>query len=106
MLKLSVNDIVRNNENCYSFVVAVSKRARQIAEEQRDEGTIPDERPVDMAVEEFMEGKFHILQPDLNAEAEADAEEEAKLRAEEDAIAKLRAEEARQDKNGADGQQS
>lgn len=106
MLKLSVSDIVRNNENCYSFVVAVSKRARQIAEEQREEEIIPDERPVDLAVEEFMEGKFHILQPDLNAEAEADAEEEAQTLAEEQAIAKLRAEEARHGGNGADGQQS
>lgn len=67
MLKLSVNDIVRHNENCYSFVIAVAKRARQIAEEAEQEGELLDEKPVQMAVEEFVAGKFHISenrQPD------------------------------------------
>lgn len=94
MLKLSVNDIVRNDENCYSFVVAISKRARQIAEEQQEEGIISDERPVHAAVEEFIEGKYHIIQPDLNEQAEEEAAEEAQLKAEEDAIAKMREQES------------
>lgn len=94
MLKLSVNDIVRNDENCYSFVVAVSKRARQIAEEQQEEGIISDERPVHAAVEEFIEGKYHIIQPDLNEQAEEEAAEDAQLKAEEDAIAKMREQES------------
>lgn len=103
MLKLSVSDIVRNNENCYSFVVAVSKRARQIAEEQREEEFPAEEKPVALAVEEFVEGKFHILQPDLNAQAEEEEEENAKERAEVAAIAQMRAEEkTEQDNHTAD----
>lgn len=61
MLKLSVNDIVKHNENCYSFVVAVAKRARQISEEAMEENDMLDEKPVQLAVEEFVEGKFHII---------------------------------------------
>lgn len=62
MLKLSVEDIVKNNENCYSFVIAIAKRARQISEKANDEGLILDEKPVQISVKEFVEGKFRIAQ--------------------------------------------
>lgn len=100
MLKLSVSDIVRNDENCYSFVVAVSKRARQIAEEQRDDEVTTEEKPVQLAVEEFVEGKYHIIQPDLNAEAEADAAEEAQKRVEEAAVEEVRKQAVESKKQG------
>ena len=64
MLKLSVNDIVKHNENCYSFVIAMAKRARQISENAIVEGDMLDDKPVQMAVEEFVEGKFHIIEQD------------------------------------------
>ena len=60
MLKLSVNDIVKHNENCYSFVIAVAKRAREIAEQAEDEEVLLEEQQVQIAVREFVEGKFHI----------------------------------------------
>lgn len=62
MLKLSVNDIVKHNENCYSFVIAVAKRARQISEAAYDESELLDDKPVQMAVKEFVEGKFRIVE--------------------------------------------
>jgi len=62
MQKLSVDDIVKNNENCYSFVIAIAKRARQISEKANDEEEILDEKPVQIAVQEFVEGKFRIVQ--------------------------------------------
>lgn len=62
MQKLSVEDIVKNNENCYSFVIAIAKRARQISEKANDEELILDEKPVQTAVQEFVEGKFRIVQ--------------------------------------------
>lgn len=79
MQKLSVEDIVKNNENCYSFVVAIAKRARQISEKANDEGLILDEKPVQTAVKEFVEGKFRIEQkpqeaPEVEKE-EKDVEE-------------------------------
>lgn len=62
MQKLSVEDIVKNNENCYSFVIAIAKRARQISETANQEEIILDEKPVQTAVQEFVEGKFRIAQ--------------------------------------------
>lgn len=70
MLKLSVTDLIRGDENCYSFVVAISKRARQIADNEREEELISDEKPVQQAVDEYMEGKFAIVQPDLEEEVQ------------------------------------
>jgi DNA-directed RNA polymerase subunit omega len=70
MLKLSVNDIVKHNENCYSFVMAIAKRARQISDSAYNEGEPMEEKPVQVAVEEFVEGKFRISdkQPDFSHE--------------------------------------
>lgn len=64
MRKLSVEDIVKDNENCYSFVVAIAKRARQISEKANDEAVILDDKPVHMAVKEFVAGKFRIGNPE------------------------------------------
>jgi DNA-directed RNA polymerase subunit omega len=64
MLKLSVNDIVKHNENCYSFVIALAKRARQISESAIESGELLDEKPVQMAVAEFVAGKFRIVEQD------------------------------------------
>lgn len=73
-MKLSVADIVKNNENCYSFVVAMAKRARQIAETANDEEIPLDEKPVQMAVRDFVEGKFRIIEK--NPEDYEDKEDE------------------------------
>lgn len=82
MLKLSVTDLIKGDENCYSFVVAVSKRARQIADEQREEEYVTEEKPVQLAVEEYIEGKYRIHQPDLDEEARLEDErEDAKMTA-------------------------
>jgi DNA-directed RNA polymerase subunit omega len=62
MLKLSVNDIVKHNENCYSFVIAVAKRARMISENAIESGDLLDEKPVQIAVQQFVEGKFRIVE--------------------------------------------
>ena len=56
----SVNDLIKEDENCYSFVVAIAKRARKIAEKANEESILLDEKPVKMAIEDYVEGKFHI----------------------------------------------
>lgn len=75
MLKLSVEDIVKNNENCYSFVIAIAKRARQISEKANDEGIILDEKPVQTSVKEFVEGKFRIAQNSGKHQDDSDVQE-------------------------------
>lgn len=77
MQKLSVEDIVKNNENCYSFVVAIAKRARQISEKANEEGVILEEKPVKTAVREFVEGKFRIAPHSENDEKNKDPENSA-----------------------------
>lgn len=46
----------------YSLVVAVAKRARKIADEAEEKGEILVEKPVDLAVQEFLQHKFIIIE--------------------------------------------
>lgn len=62
MLKPSVNDILKKNESYYSLVVAVAKRAREIAQEAEEEKKILVEKPVKLAVEEFANGTCHLVE--------------------------------------------
>ena len=47
----------------YSLVVAVAKRAREIAAEAERKGEILLEKPVDLAVKEYIQGAFKIVEP-------------------------------------------
>ena len=53
MLRPAVNQIITKNESCYSLVIAVAKRARQISEELYEKGETLEEKPVKTAVEEL-----------------------------------------------------
>lgn len=64
----SVNDLVRNHENCYSFVAAIAKRARHISEKANDESIMLDEKPVKIAIKEYENGKFTVLPPKIMEE--------------------------------------
>ena len=46
MLRPAMTQILKNNESYYSLVVAVAKRARQIAQEAEDNHEILIEKPV------------------------------------------------------------
>lgn len=63
MLRPSVNQIISKNESCYSLVIAVAKRAREIADNLYKEGKTLEEKPVKTAVEEFAGGKYKIIEP-------------------------------------------
>lgn len=60
MLRPSMASIIKPGDNCYSFVVGVAKRAREIAVEAEEEHSLDDEKPVKKAVEEFAAGKYRI----------------------------------------------
>jgi DNA-directed RNA polymerase subunit omega len=73
MLKPLKNDIIKNDESYYSFVVGIAKRARQISEFADNEklDKIPEEystltlraseeKPVSLAMEEYSNGEFTI----------------------------------------------
>lgn len=57
-------EILKNGESYYSLVVAVAKRARQIAEEAENEHRELLEKPVQIAIEEFAKNKYKLVEPD------------------------------------------
>ena len=64
MMKPSENIITVPHTSTYSLVIAVAKRARQIAQKAEDEGLILTDKPVDMAVQDFVQGKYFLIEPD------------------------------------------
>ncbi|MBP5363353.1 MAG: DNA-directed RNA polymerase subunit omega [Ruminococcus sp.] len=64
MLRPAVNQIISKNESCYSLVIAVAKRAREISEELYNNGETLEEKPVKTAVEELASGKCKIVSTD------------------------------------------
>lgn len=61
MLRPAVNQIISKNESCYSLVIAVAKRAREISEELCKNDMTLEEKPVKTAVEEIASGKCKIV---------------------------------------------
>lgn len=55
--------ILKNDESYYSLVTAVAKRARQIASDAEQSGEELSDKPVQIAVEEFAEKKYVLLEP-------------------------------------------
>lgn len=55
-------EILKGDESYYSLVVAVAKRARDIAEEAETSGTILIEKPVQLAVEQFADGRYKLIE--------------------------------------------
>ena len=64
MLKPSDNIITTPHNSHYSLVIAVAKRARVIAQECEEQGIIMTEKAVDLAVKDFVNGKYTINEPD------------------------------------------
>lgn len=61
MLRPAVNQIISKNESCYSLVIAVASRAREISAELYENGETLEEKPVKTAVEELANGKCKIV---------------------------------------------
>ena len=64
MLRPAVNRIISKNESCYSLVIAVAKRAREISDELCKNNQTLEEKPVKTAVEELASGKCKIVSTD------------------------------------------
>ena len=63
MLKPSANIIKTPHMNQYSLVIAVAKRARQISEQAENEGAKLVEKPVDLAVQDFVQDRYRSIEP-------------------------------------------
>lgn len=62
MLRPSLNQLITKNESCYSLVVGIAKRAREIADELYRDNKVLEEKPVKTAVEELAAGKYRIIE--------------------------------------------
>lgn len=65
MLKPIVDSVIENAPSRYALVIGISKRARQIVEDAETSGEILVEKPVGIAVEQLLEKKFVIREPDI-----------------------------------------
>lgn len=61
MLRPAINQIISKNESCYSLVIAVAKRAREISDELYEKKETLEEKPVKTAVEELASGKCKMV---------------------------------------------
>ena len=57
MLRPARSQMIKKGESNYAFVIEVAKRAREIANDAEDNSIILDEKPVQLAVEEFAAGR-------------------------------------------------
>ena len=64
MLKPSL-ELTKNKISDYSLVVGIAKKAREIAADAETRGEILEEKPVDLAVEQYLEGRFEIVEPSV-----------------------------------------
>ncbi|MPN57909.1 hypothetical protein SDC9_205605 [bioreactor metagenome] len=61
MLRPAMSEILDRNQDCYAFVVAVAKRARDIAESAEEQHDVLEGKPVKLAVDEFASGKSKFI---------------------------------------------
>ncbi|NLA72621.1 MAG: DNA-directed RNA polymerase subunit omega [Clostridiales bacterium] len=64
MLNPDLNSILKDNLSRYSLVTATAKRAREIAVENEEEKIISTEKPVSVALQEIIDGKYSIIEPE------------------------------------------
>jgi DNA-directed RNA polymerase omega subunit len=54
-------DLWKINPNKYESIVVIAKKAREIAKKQREKrekGEKPKEKPIDLAIKDFLQGKI------------------------------------------------
>lgn len=64
MINIDMKPLLKGGISRYSLVVGVAKRSREIADEAKDRKEIIVEKPVSLAVDELLDGKFIINEPD------------------------------------------
>ena len=64
MHRPSVPELLKPGQSYYSLVVAVAKRAREIAQQADDKHEILLEKPVQLAVEDFAKGRYKLIESD------------------------------------------
>ena len=64
MFNPDLRNVLKNKTSRYSLVTAVAKRARDIAIDAQENGDVLDEKPVSLALDEIINGKYVIVEPE------------------------------------------
>ena len=64
MINIDLKPLLKGGISRYSLVVAVAKRSREIADEAKEDGEILVEKPVSLAIDDFLEDKYAIRESD------------------------------------------
>lgn len=59
---VSASQILKNDESYYSLVLAIAKRAREIADKAVSDKVVLEEKPVKTAIDEFVAGDYRIIE--------------------------------------------
>ena len=60
MLRPSMYQIIDKHDSYYEFVVAVAQRARDIADSAEKGNILLEEKPVNMALQDFASGRIKV----------------------------------------------
>lgn len=64
MFNPDLKDVLKDHLSRYSLVTATAKRARAISDEALENEEIIVEKPVSLALDEIVEGKYKIIEPE------------------------------------------
>lgn len=64
MLNPNLKLLLKGNLSRYSLVTATAKRAREIIEEANERKELLTEKPVTLAIEQFLNGEYKIVEPE------------------------------------------
>lgn len=64
MFNPDLKDVLKNHLSRYSLVTATAKRAREISDEALENEEIIVEKPVSLALDEIVDGKYKIIEPE------------------------------------------
>ncbi len=64
MFNPDLRGVLKNHLSRYSLVTATAKRARDIAEKAEEEKEILTEKPVSLAIDDILDGKYVIVEPE------------------------------------------
>mgnify|MGYP001040788644 CR=1 FL=1 len=60
---LSIDDMLSGKKSKYALAIAVAKRAREITDEMLEKGEPLEEKAVSVAIREFKDHKYEIMEP-------------------------------------------
>lgn len=64
MFNPDLRNVLKNKTSRYSLVTAVAKRARKISGDAQENGEILNDKPVSIALDEIISGKYEVIEPE------------------------------------------